>query len=921
LICKGCGESYNEEMFPVCPFCLTPNEILEHTTENSSMRDIGTTSERKVESVSLKEGGQEEVYKVKLETVELTSLCSEDNSEIAECESNMVCNENVTIEESEDAKIVDVFFDNKFNLFIRFCEENSMFYMSDLDGFDFTCLTDVHGIGKGKIDDIIKQYEVYNSGDFFEKQSKEHKETKIKHFFTYINEQLVDLDITFLIGLGIRPKATQALANRGYRKIGDIQNMSMKTLHQIVGARNVEKFEAIEENLKKALTEIFREFLEECSKEEDFKLDIKRSDGYTLQELGDENGLTRERMRQRIVKFNSRLDSFMDPLVDFFMSCKNYVTEQELLDIYDNDDFGKILIYWCKNNKKLEYLGFAEVFVYANEKKGSVEDDILLIAEEFIGDSLNLNDNLEELDALMHENGYPYVEESAFLNLVQKHGYKVYGDFVVKGKLSYGKLCARIVEDKFPSGIKLYDEVDLNLLRKYVFETYGDIDMPDGNRALSSRIADFLVLSGRGTATAVSNVQVEMFALEEIKEYIDQAQEGEIYYSELFSRFEGLLRMTSNIDNYNFLHGVLKLYFSEDYDFSNRDYLKKKGEGYVSGKLSTKVKNYVVSEGKPVHRKDIKKNLPGLTDIVLLNAVASDDELFLWDYNWYFSISLMSITTEDCAYLKKQIEDIMIQNDGYCSDNMIFDEVGRSRREFLDKNGIENPNNLYYLCQKIFAKDFDFRRPHIGKKGMFEEMSLRNVALQLLGYPEEMSFNKYQTMAERLKWSPVTTGMVFGEIEQDYIRLTSDLYLKKTQFKLPEGTIDCVEQMLRNNMDKGFVSLINFDQWDEFPNIGYEWNVYFLRSLIDKFVHNLKIVETRSKDRRYERGIAVDAQSEIMDYADLVVSFLKKSGYSSVTENNMLTLLIMNNLTYKMIPKEIYSSDKFVYENGIFRII
>ena len=29
MICKGCGETYDEEMFPVCPFCLTENRKTE----------------------------------------------------------------------------------------------------------------------------------------------------------------------------------------------------------------------------------------------------------------------------------------------------------------------------------------------------------------------------------------------------------------------------------------------------------------------------------------------------------------------------------------------------------------------------------------------------------------------------------------------------------------------------------------------------------------------------------------------------------------------------------------------------------------------------------------------------------------------------------------------------------------------------
>ena len=37
MICKGCGETYDEEMFPVCPFCLTENRKTEiDSIENGS---------------------------------------------------------------------------------------------------------------------------------------------------------------------------------------------------------------------------------------------------------------------------------------------------------------------------------------------------------------------------------------------------------------------------------------------------------------------------------------------------------------------------------------------------------------------------------------------------------------------------------------------------------------------------------------------------------------------------------------------------------------------------------------------------------------------------------------------------------------------------------------------------------------------
>ena len=83
----------------------------------------------------------------------------------------------------------------------------------------------------------------------------------------------------------------------------------------------------------------------------------------------------------------------------------------------------------------------------------------------------------------------------------------------------------------------------------------------------------------------------------------------------------------------------------------------------------------------------------------------------------------------------------------------------------------------------------------------------------------------------------------------------------------------------------------------------------------------MKTIEIKAKDRRFERGIVIDAQSDIKDYPELVSRFLKESGYTAISENNMLTILLINNLTYKIIPKDLYLSDRFKYGDGVFTIL
>ena len=962
MICKGCGETYDEEMFPVCPFCLTENRKTEidsiendsnlYNVDNESVhqeleasdidndacienetdtnknetciKDINIVD---VDALSMRSKNilrRNGIFKLSdltnfLEQHELRDI----NGLGSSCEDEIEAALKIEIANDSNAeifsaKIEEIYLENKYFLFVNYCHSKGIEYMSDLEGFNFSDLSGVRGIGKGKIEDIISRYEQYDSGNFGNNIESEKREKKIeKTIFNFINEQLEDIDIDFLTGLGIKLKVVAMLISNGYKKLGDIEGISTKTLLHIVGDRNFVKFEGIEDELKKTLFEIFDDVLFAQSKE-DFCIDIKRACGYTLQELGNEYGLTRERIRQKIAKFNSNLDSFMKPIVALFMSPKNYITVQELLDIYDNDDYDKAILYWCKNSDDLEYLEFAEVFVYAQEERNAVENQIETIAEEFIGDGINLYDNLEELEDLMQNSGFPYMDGSSFINLIQQHGYKVYGDFVVKGRQSYGYLCARVVAEKFPNGIKIYDGCDLDKLRTYAAEEYGDLGIPDSNRAFSTRLSDYLILSGRGMATAESNIHIEMSVLDEIKEYIDNAQEGEINYAEVFSVFEGKLRMLSNIDNYNFLHGVLKLYYSDEYDFSSRDYLKKRGSGYKSGKLSAKIKELIENTGVPIHKNEIKKKLPGLTDIVLINTILSDDDLTQWDYNHYFSISLININDTEKEYIKDEINKLLNQNDGYCSDRLLYDEIKRYKPDILMNNKVETVNNLFFLCQKLFSEEFDFRRPHISRQGLLEEMSVKNVALHLLGYPIKLSFSRYQEIADKLKWSPVTTGLVFSEIETDYARINDDMYIKRDAFDISEDAVNEIRQVLRRKMSKGYLSLINFDDWEDFPDVPYEWNVILLRTIVNIRMSDLRIVEIKTKDRRYERGIVIEANSDIIDYTDLIISFLKNMGMKEVSENNMLTLLVMNNLTYKMIPKELYVSDKLKYINEKF---
>lgn len=78
-------------------------------------------------------------------------------------------------------------------------------------------------------------------------------------------------------------------------------------------------------------------------------------------------------------------------------------------------------------------------------------------------------------------------------------------------------MCARLISKEFLQGIKLYDSEDLDRLREMVISQYGDIGLPDSNRELSTRLARYLVLCGRGAVTAEENIYIELSVIDQIK--------------------------------------------------------------------------------------------------------------------------------------------------------------------------------------------------------------------------------------------------------------------------------------------------------------------------------------------------------------------------------------------------------------------
>lgn len=819
--------------------------------------------------------------------------------------------------------IATLFAGNTYHLFVEFCERNCLSTLSDLEGFDFSLLLNEPGFGTGKLNAIKEKYYSLLQEVSSDKQKEEHGVPSEVRPEIIIDQSNINLGIPYLRFAGISAKNNAKFFENGYSKIGDLQNITSGKLMQMFGrTKGMDILDKIK-IFEKPLLIIATERLNEHKGTREFDIYVDRANKKTLQEIADNHGLTRERVRQIEAKFFREFSPLFGSLVEQHMTCNNlsYITTQDVLEFFDDDAFDTVIMYTLKESFSLEYLSFADMFIKKTSETQDTKAKLNKLTYEFIGeDGINFFESLPKIEEMLNDTNLGFISADAFLNYLIEIRACFYGDYVFLRKQTYTKLCLILIAKYFKDGINLYSDEDINSLRTLFHSEYGDFDLPEQNRAISARLSEFLILCDRGKAKLIENINFDQSVIDDVKKYIDTSPLKTLYFAEIFNEFEGVLAFTSDITNYHGLHGLLAYLYRDEYEFSRDCITKINGEG-ESLSLSDRIVLFILEKGRAVTRNEIKQKIGGLSDIMLFNAINGSKELLQWDYNSFNAQGNLKINDEDSYVISEILEKIFSQFKGYCSDRLIFEKVNNQYPEFLSRNGIENTTNLFYVLQNIFGEKYQFSRPHICQKGTVDSQTTKNIALYLSGTTQQISRREFVKIAKDVYWSETTADLIFYELEKDYIRISDDIYILYDNFSVQENVLNQVAAWLHNHISPcGFLSMIGFNDFENLPVIPYEWNSFLLVSIIKKYELGFRLVSPAIRDRRYNKEIIVAKDSSYYHLDDIVYDLLVKNGINYIDESNLLSFLVINHLVSKVIPKELVDSKNLNYADGYFKI-
>ncbi|MBR0418096.1 MAG: hypothetical protein IJI66_02895 [Erysipelotrichaceae bacterium] len=758
-----------------------------------------------------------------------------------------------------------VFLDS--HAFRRYCEKKGLVSMKDLDDFDWVEYRNSSFVNRRWFNNTVELYNQYCRT--YKDQSRfEAIMSDDGLMFKDINEGLMELPIWFLAALGVNRRTIYFLLCNEYRTIGSLACIDAKRLEAIVSLNHMESFKKLEGLLKHDLNYLFKDFLERNRTSRGYQMTLLRKKGYTLEEIGKQFNISIERTNVILESFFVSLSLYLDLLALRIRGEDRCIHEGKIADLCGDHDHIAVVMYWLKKSEDWVYLDYCNVYVHKDDAD-YLDKWLPEITKEMVGNLIDISEKRDDLEKAISVLHMPFLTIERYLTYLRKNGYRSYGDHLVSSELSKGYLYSLVVAWHFRKGISL-NEKDLDLLRLYIKEEFKGLKIPTSDKRFKQILSESLIIRDKDTYISPESAYIDEELMEQIRAYIDMSMAAKISYLELYMAFEDRLRHICGIDNHFYFHGVLHYCYHDLYIFKGK-YLLKKKKGEAGESLSEQLNDFILKEKRPVKRQELFNAFNGVSRQMIDLAVSSGP-VIVWDNNEYYSMDLIDTDDKITDDIDVSIMKVMEDKDGYCASDMLYRYMVENYREDLDKLNVQTYRNLHYIAQNLLSDKYDFRFPHIIRKDQLDDISRTSIVLKVMGGPEEVSLKEYMALVRKYEWKLVSVNKIVTSLQKGYIRISRDIFLKKESFAIEKAAVTQIEDELIPVMGrKGYVSLIDFETYEDFPDIGYEWNNFLLRSIIENYSSRLEFLESSKRDSRYVLGSVILKGSKVRPSKQLFV--------------------------------------------------
>lgn len=624
--------------------------------------------------------------------------------------------------------------------------------------------------------------------------------------------------------------------------------------------------------LQADLRQVFTNALENMNPKGERPLSIlrRRCAGLSLESIAVEFGLTRERIRQiekkaMNVLYANIAQTGIDPLM-FICADRNgdtVLTIQEITDYIGDSSKAELFKYYLQKHNS------SNSFIYDSDRKLFHLKNMVYNAdwiEQIVSDLPQIifcNQVTPVLSSVSKQFGVPL----EILQTEFKRKYSFSGQVWYGGRLTISLMCEVILKTYYPAGIKLYDEAEERRFREKVKEVFGNVNFSNNSRAFSARLADAAVLCDRGMYIHPSYIQIPDNLVQKIDDYISGSERTAISFHELFERFREELLLSSNVSNHYFLQGILHYRLKNKYYFT-RDLISKEKDA----KIGAEIEVFIRERGE-VHKNEILLEFPGISDIMLSMQVNGSRAIISLDNGQYMHSDLLNLQDED--YTIRKIIETEVKNLPVSSRKLLA-HLWLTHADFLTRNDVSTHSKLFGILQYMFEGEFSFSRPYIAKLGIDEITNLTVIKQHLQDY-DSLSVSDLMGICTENHLHFLSVRGLIRQLNDDFLRINSDMLARIDDSVLTDETLNEIENMILEGISgKGYIAAGKIDNYIFYPDIGFSWNAFLLRSLVEKyFSEDIRLIDMPTTDTFAMNTIFVDSALDVDNYEELLSSVLK----------------------------------------------
>lgn len=586
-------------------------------------------------------------------------------------------------------------------------------------------------------------------------------------------------------------------------------------------------------DIKKEIDELFATLY---SDERDCLMIQMRSRKHTLEQVGVKLGVTRERVRQREIKAKrvfSRLQSQIR-IISKISAERNgdlVLTSAEMKEFCSDNTTELMYFLQSYENANYVYDRDLDVFILGDDSiRGRIQDYL-----ESLPDIVNVG----QLDSLVFEAAEEADIPREMLEKAFFDTYRMTGDVYHRNRLSLASIYERVLDMHYPDGFKVYDSDEIKKFREIIANEYGDVGLPQNDRALTARVASVCMLCGRGTYRLKKKEYLPKALANKICEYIENNENTIFLTNTLFSVFEEEL-VAAGVDNKYFLQGVLRELFGDRFVFY-RDYISKDAD---ITSVHSCVEEFIKKYDYPVSKAQIQEAFPGITEIVINGAVGTPSILnFLGEY---LHASKLNILDSEKEYLLETVENLVGDNESHHI-RELYDLISRERPEILTRNAVLYPFGTFSIVEYLFRDKFQFSRPYLAKTGV-EIGRFAERLHDLIYSSDEFTVSEISEFGRDNHLHIYSLLEYVNGCNDEFLLINDDTMKRIDRTGIDEVVARQVEDIISESICET-TPVKNLSIWTDLPAIKVPWTEWLIYSVILKWGTKL-VVATSSNQFR-----------------------------------------------------------------------